>query len=259
MISVLLAVNKDHDGLLKKTLKSLESQTYQDWELVVVDDGSKDDTHEVIVDFQRNHVGKVLILTNQVNVGLTKSLIWGAKHCKGGYIARIDSGDEYFPDKLKKQIDFLVQNPEYGLIGCGYINRQNGKNKMIKVPISDGLIRKTIHRINPFAHSCVVMRKEIYEKTGGYDADIIYGQDYDLWFRFLKITKAANISECLCFRNVHDDSISISKQKLQMKQCLKTQWKYMNKLNLLYYFYLIEPILVMIIPRKLKRIIKNFF
>jgi len=114
----------------------------------------------------------------------------------------------------------------------------------VSLPEADLEIRNSIVRHNPFAHSCILIRKEVYEKVGGYDPGIVYGQDYDLWFRVIRLVKVANLPDILCRRSVNSGSISHQKQNEQMRQCLRTQWKYMSRRNPLNYLYMVEPFLL---------------
>lgn len=259
MISVILSVRDNLDGLLEKTLKSIEQQTYTDWELVAVDDGSTDDTSDILNKFLNLHRDRVDFIVNEKNIGLTKSLVRATSRARGQYLARIDSGDEFFPDKLQKQVEFLERYSDYGIVGCNYINRYLPNNSVRKniMPDSDVAIRKTILKRNPFAHSCVMMRQDVYRESGGYNSEIVFGQDYDLWFRVLKITKAANLREFLCHRTIHAQSISYVKQRAQMRQCVKTQWKYMNRWNPVNYFYLIEPTAIFLVPTKIRIFVRR--
>jgi len=260
MISILLSVRDNYDGFLVKTLESISRQTYTDWELIAVDDGSSDNTSEILNKFFERYRGRVKIITNKENIGLTKSIILAENLAHGQYLARIDSGDEFLPDKLQKQIRYIESNKELGIVGCNYFNKNlySKNTKKCIMPEADSLIRRTILRRNPFAHSCVVMCRDIYRKAGGYNPAVAFGQDYDLWFRVLRISKAANLQEFLCLRTIHAQSISYTKQRDQMRQCLKTQWKYMNKWNPINYVWLIEPSIIMIMPTKIKNLARKF-
>lgn len=257
MVSILLAVYNGEKNL-PDTLKSIEQQIYNMWELIAVDDGSTDGTQSMIRAFKYNYPHKVTILKNAVNIGLTRSLILATKEARGDCLARIDAGDIFSTDKLEKQIAFLDHNANYGIVGCNYINTfpPSKTKKTSNVPLTDTQIRTTILRKNPFAHSCIIIRRHIYQQAGGYDPNIRYGQDYELWFRVLKLTNAANLPDNLCTRTMSDESISYRKQKEQMWQCLKTRWKHMNKLKPWHYFYLIEPLSMALIPIMIKKMIR---
>jgi glycosyltransferase involved in cell wall biosynthesis len=254
MISILLSVhNGAHD--LPKTLESIIQQTYSNWELIAVDDASSDETGAILKSAQKRFPGKVRVLINTPNLGLTRSLVRAEEAAKGEFLARLDSGDTYDARKLEKQRAFLVDHPEHGVVGCAYVNHsENGGHARTYHPSeTDTEIRKTILKRNPFAHSAVLLRRSIYQRAGGYNPAIRYAQDYDLWFRLLQHGKAANLSEVLCFRTINPGSISYQKQKEQMRQCLATRWKYMNKRNPLHYLYLLEPLGVALTPLGIKR------
>ncbi|MEX1997126.1 MAG: glycosyltransferase [Candidatus Andersenbacteria bacterium] len=255
LVSVLLSVHQDAHSELVKTLDSVVRQTYPRWELITVDDGSIDATHDILTDFQERYSIQVLLLKNSTTLGLTKSLVCAANMAKGIYLARLDSGDEFEADKLSQQVAFLEAHPNYGIVGCNYINTlfPEGASRKYRLPETDSAIRKTIVKKNPFAHSCVLLRTSAYEKVGGYDPAIRYGQDYDLWFRMLTLAKAANLPDFLCRRTIHKGSISYQKQRAQMFQCVKTQWKYMDKTNPLHYAYLLEPLLLAAMPQQATR------
>ncbi|HAZ28786.1 MAG TPA: hypothetical protein DCY48_03385 [Candidatus Magasanikbacteria bacterium] len=262
MISILLGVyNGEND--LPQTLASIAHQTYTDWHVVAVDDGSCDRTYDVLAQFQKQFPQKTTLLKNDQNMGLTKSLIKAAAVATGSYLARLDAGDEFLPAKLEKQIDFLEHHQDYGIIGCNYINTflPSGKEKKSRLPIDNNDIQKTLIKKNPFAHSCVLIRKKIYTKAGGYDETIRYGQDYELWFRILRLSKGANLSDHLCVRTIHTNHISLSlgyrKQRQQMWQGMKTQWKYMSKKNAKHYLYMLGLLSLILIPDMIKKYLKK--
>lgn len=259
MVSILLSVLNGARSL-PETLTSIDRQTFSDWELIAVDDASIDDSFRFLGEFQQKHLGKVTVLRNERNLGLTRSLIRAAGQAQTKYIARIDAGDRFISQKLEKQVAFLEQHPDYAIVGCNYVNvfLPSSVERKSSVPLTDGEIRKSIVRKNPFAHSCVVMRTDAYRQAGGYDAQMRFGQDYDLWFRMLKVAKAANLEDSLCIRTVQEDSVSGIYRRPQMWQTLKTQWKYMSKANPVHYAYLIEPLVMMLIPGALKKILRPY-
>lgn len=258
MVSVLLSVFNGAERL-PVTLASLASQTYTDWELVAVDDASSDTSWSILKEFQSRFSGRVQLIRNEQNRGLTQSLNRAAEVAKGKFLARIDVGDEYFSSKLQQQVNFFSHHPDYGLIGCNYINQLGvaGAKRTSQVPETDCAIRQAIFRKNPFAHSCIVMRTDLFHQAGGYDTTVRYGQDYDLWFRLLQRTKAANLPEVLCLRLLDDQSLSITFRRAQMRQTLKTQWRYMNKLKPKHYLYLLEPLGMMVLPEVVRRRLRS--
>ncbi len=259
MVSILLAV---YNGALSlsETLESIAQQTYTDWELIAIDDGSTDTSFSVLLDFQKQHPTKIQIYQNSKNLGLTKSLIIAATHARGEYLARIDAGDIFLKEKLDRQVRFLKTHTDHGIVGCNYINfdKVKGTEKKKNMPLTHEDIQSHILKKNPFAHSCILMKKNEYIQSGGYAPSVRYVQDYDLWFRMLSITKGANLPEYLC-RRVIDTAVSIggTRQKQQMWQRLKIQWRYMSKKNPLHYIYMLEPIGILVLPERIKKYLRH--
>lgn len=246
---------------LDKTFESLKMQTFQDFRIVAINDHSNDGTLELLKKWQ-GIFGEIrfTIIDNEVNSGLTKSLNKGLFLIKEVYTARIDADDWWHPEKLEKQIAFLEQFPNYGIVGCNYINIANNQKKQIITPETDATIKKTLFRRNPFAHSCVVFRTDIIKNAGGYDENIRYGQDYELWLRCSLNTKFYNIQEFLCFRNA-ESGISFEKQNEQMLQCIKTQIRYIKKLHrsLFEYRFILEPLIVILTPAFIRNLKRKIF
>lgn len=243
---------------LDRTFESLNAQTFQDFRIIAINDHSNDDTLRLLEKW-RDIFGEIrfTIIDNETNIGLTKSLNKGLSSIKEAYAARIDADDWWHPEKLEKQIAFLEHSLNHGIIGCNYINMANGQERQIVLPETDETIKKDMLRRNPFAHSCVVFRTDIIRNIGGYDENIRYGQDYELWLRCSLKTKFHNIQELLCFRNA-ESGISFEKQNEQMLQCLKTQMHYIRELHRspFEYRFILEPLVVLLTPafiRDLKR------
>lgn len=246
---------------IDRCLKSIFEQSYKNTKVVCVEDKSTDDTLEKILVWQKKFgPDRFLIIRNEVTMGVTKSSNRGLTKINTAYTARIDADDWWDKNKLEKQINFLIKNPDYKIIGCNYININGNIKKGIITAQDDNLIKKTIIKNNPFAHSCVIYETELAKKIGGYDETIKYGGDYELYLRFFPFTKFYNIQEFLCFRSVENEGISIKRQKEQMLQGIKTQLKYVRKYNLpkFNYIYITKLIAVILTPkliRNLKRAI----
>lgn len=246
-VTVLLSVFNG-EKYLDRCLESLFNQTYSCFNILCIDDGSTDSTLKKLKTWKyKFKPGRMKYISNHLNQGLTKCLNVGLKMINTTYTARIDSDDWWEPDKLEKQLKYLKSNPGYGVIGCNYTNLRNSKQIKVVLPESDYQIKQRIIIKNPFAHSCVVFDTLLVKKLGGYDSDIRYGQDYDLWLRCFPQTKFHNLQEFLCHRSI-GSGISVSHQKEQMLQCMKTQIRYIRLYNLspLNYIYLIEPLALVI-------------
>lgn len=252
-VAILLGVYNG-EATLARCLESIASQSYVDWQLVIVDDASTDDTRRILEIWQQRFGGKLQVIRNDTNLGLTKSLNRGLARIMARYTARIDADDWWAADKLALQLGFLRQHRDYGVIGCNYRNVGLQGAKQVLMPQSDEAIRASIIRRNPFAHSCVVFDTKLVQSIGGYDARVRYGQDYDLWLRCLPRTRLANLPDSLCWRSV-GRGISVERQRQQMLQSMRTQLKYIRKyrLPLSSLWALAEPLGVVLAPRWLRQ------
>lgn len=186
---------------IRKAIESVWKQTYQNIEIVIIDDGSKDETPEIISELSKKDP-RIVILTNKTNLGFVKSLNKGVGKVKGKYIARIDD-DDFWSDKekLEKQVEFLETQPNYVLVGGGIIkiNKKNREIARYLFPEKDKDIRKSILIDNLFAHSTVLFRKEAWQKVGGYDQNFGFFADMDLWMKLGKIGKFYNFQEYFAY------------------------------------------------------------
>jgi glycosyltransferase involved in cell wall biosynthesis len=245
---------------LDATFKSLGMQTFQDFRIIAINDHSTDQTLSLIKKWQEK-MGKdrFIVIDNEENIGLTKSLNKGLNKITELYTARIDADDTWDTTKLEKQIAYLEKYPKCGIIGTWYKNISSKDERRVTLPVTDIEIKKSIFKRNPFAHSCVVFRTELIKEVGLYDENARYGQDYELWLRLLPKTTFANIPEFLCFRNI-EDTLTTRNQRAQMFQCVQTQLKYLKLYDrpITEYRFIIEPFLVAIAPEWLRTLKRKF-
>jgi len=185
---------------IEKAIKSVLQQSYKDWELIILDDASTDSTEAISI----KYVGldpRIKYIKNETNLRLAQNLNKGIKLSSGIFIARIDEDDIWIDrNKLSKQIDFLNKNPKCVLVGTGFeIIDESGKKNIRHVvsPTEDTLLRKIILRHNPFCHSSVLFRKLDVVKIGGYDQQVTYGEDWDLWLRLGVMGTLATLSDIM--------------------------------------------------------------
>ena len=199
---------------LGKAIDSILSQSFNDFELIIINDGSTDNTLEVLAKYGDPRI-KVI---TQENLGLPKALNQGLAIARGSYIARQDADDISLPTRLEKQVQFLDQNPEYGLIGtwsqimtpAGLTDRQHLH------PTSNGQIQVQLLMNNQFVHSSVMFRASCLKTTGQYSEDPEHfpPEDYDLWLKIAKHFMVANLPEVLL--QYLEEPNSISRTKLEL-------------------------------------------
>ena len=212
-VSVVMSVYNG-EKYLKKAINSILQQSYQNFEFIIIDDGSTDKTSEILKSFKDF---RIKVIRNIENIGLTKSLNKGIKAAKGQYIARMDADDISLPHRLEIQIGFLEKHSDFALVGSSYYQIDDfGKIvAYIKVLTENLEIRAGLLQQNWFGHGSVMMRKSAFVKCKGYNEEFEYAQDYDLWLRLSEYFKVANIEEPLYCWRLTLDNISILQKKKQ--------------------------------------------
>ncbi len=194
--------------MVGEAVDSVLAQTASRYELIVVDDGSTDDTPCRLRDY-----GARLTVLTQNRRGVAAARNRGVRHALGSYLAFLDSDDLWHPLKLQRQLDFMEQNPEVEICQTDEIWIRNGvrvnpRNKHRK-PSGD-IFRASLDLclVSP---SAVMMRRELFERTGGFDESLPVCEDYDLWLRIARDTEVPLIPEALATRRGgHADQLSRS-------------------------------------------------
>jgi glycosyltransferase involved in cell wall biosynthesis len=218
---------------IKVAIESVLTQTFTLWELIVIDDGSNDNTEETINVYTLKDK-RIIYLKNENNLGIQKTLNKGLKEAKGKYIARIDDDDEWIDkDKLEKQVDFLENNPSYVLVGTGVIviNEESLELFRYLLPKDDKSIRNKILSKNCFIHSSVVFKKDSALIFGGYNEsnDTKHIEDYDLWLKLGTVGKLSNLPIYAVKFTIRDDSISSTNKIGQFEKNINLLKRYKNK------------------------------
>lgn len=195
-VSIILPVYNGADWI-QRGIQSVLEQTFTDFELIVIDDGSVDRSWDVISTFS----DKRIIATRQSNHGLAATLNIAAKSARASYIARQDQDDLSFRLRLEKQVEFLNDHPDVGMVGTSaevWIGDAKTE-RLLQHSTEDVSIKFDLLFDNPFVHSSVMIRRNVFEKIGGYceDKSRQPPEDYELWSRVAREFKVANLSELL--------------------------------------------------------------
>ena len=213
VLSIILPVF-NREKYIRDTLKSLIKQSFTDFELIIIDNASTDNTVSIISEFNDN---RICLIKNTENMGIPYARNQGLKIAEGNFIAPFDSDDIALPDKFKKQIDFLQNNPDYGMIGTWVkLIDENGNsiNKHWKLKSKPDRIPAKLLFRNFFAQPSVVIRKEAIPLQG-YHTSFNIGEDYMMWIEISDKYKTYNIPEYLVLCRIHNsNSSSENKQKL---------------------------------------------
>lgn len=206
LISVLTTV-RDGESLLKETLLSVYKQTYTNYEHIVIDDGSADNTWQVIEEFQKTHKDHKIRAIKTEGVGRAKALNMGVEASASDLIAIIDADDLWHKEKLKTQILFLDENKTIDVLGTEI--QLFNENKVTPIELTvDGQVnlismREMVSGCG-VVHSSVLMKKEYCY----YNENRTTQLDYDLWLRLIsKGVKVANLSLVLTYKRVHENQI----------------------------------------------------
>ena len=195
-LSVILPV---YNGLpyLETAIDSVLRQTFQDFELIVINDGSSDGSASIVEKLDDPRIR----FFQQKNQGLAVTLNRGISLSRGEYIARQDQDDVCFPMRLQKQVAYLDANPDVGMVGTSaeILVGNERTNRMLIHPADDASIRFGLLFDNYFVHSSVMLRRSVLEKVGGYSEDKSRQppEDYELWSRVMRTHKLANLPEAL--------------------------------------------------------------
>lgn len=198
-ISVLLPVFND-ERFVGRAVQSILDQTFADFELLVVNDGSTDNTAEVLTAFRDPR----LRIIHQRNAGISAGLNRMIAESCGDFLARMDSDDTCSPHRFAAQVAFLDEHPGVGLVGsaCTIIDEDGSHLRDFPVPLTDSAVRRAMVWGNPMVHSSIMMRRSIVTRVGPYDGRLgkMGIEDYDLWLRVLTVSEIANLSEPLVTR-----------------------------------------------------------
>ena len=211
-------------------------QTFQDWELVVVDDGSTDGSDEIAKRaVMADEYGRVFYARplDGEHIGLAKTLNVGVKCASGSLIARLDADDLMATTRLEQQVQYMAEHPDVGLLGTAVmLMNERGFWEGVDVPpLTDDGIRRAMPYVNPFRHPSVVFRLDVFDRAGGYDPSFPVAQDWDLWTRMAPLTQMANLPEPLTFRRQHPEQVSARRAKARRLAEARIRWRQGNVLG----------------------------
>ena len=221
-VSVLMSVR---DGMpwLEGAIASILGQTLADLELIVLDDGSRDGTGRFLGSLQDPR----LRVRRQSPVGLTASLNRALALARAPLVARLDADDFAVPERLARQVAFLEAHPEVGVLGSAAreVDLEGREVDVIRPPLDDAAIRRTLIRANPFVHSTVVVRRAALDRAGAYDERLAVAQDYDLWMRLAAVTRLANLPDALVTRRLLPNRMSATREGERLRTEVGVRWR----------------------------------
>ena len=214
-VSILMPVYKTSQ-YLREAVDSMLSQTFTDFELIVLNDCSPDNAEDILDEYTDPRIVRYL---GEKNVGLANVLNVGMRMAKGKYIARMDSDDLSTPNRLEVQVDYLEQHPNIDLCSCGMILFGAKDGKWVRESDPDK-VRITALFFSPILHASSIWRKEVFEREGLYfEQEMVPAEDYDLWCRALaKGLRMVNIPECMYLYRIHANQATGNTERTSRKE-----------------------------------------
>lgn len=213
-VSVIVGYYKRR-AVLGKTIDSLMSQSFRDFEIIVFDDASKDGTAEALAELSTKYDdARFRYRVHEKNRGFVNGLVDAISDARGEYIAIQGSGDVSLPRRLEYQVALLDGNPDVGLVGSWYRSIKEETNDVQTVrPNANDVELSDLMQRNYFTHGEVMFRRSVYERAGGYRREFKYVQDLDLWLRMRRFARFATVQEILYERYIRTDGVTSNLEK----------------------------------------------
>lgn len=243
---------------LKESLDCIVKQSYSNWEVILCDDASIDDTLKIAKTYVEKYPNKFVLLKNETNKGLNYTLNRCLEKASGEFIARMDGDDRCDYERFMKEVTLLNENTDISIVSTNmYFFDEDGiwgKTSTKHMPVKKDFLKAT-----PFCHAACMVRKQAYDNVGGYTVDkrLLRVEDYHLWIKMYALGyKGMNIQECLY--SMRDDRSAQNRRKFKYR--LNEAFvkivaiKYL-KLNKISYLQCIIPIIKGMLPSKMYRIL----
>jgi glycosyltransferase EpsE len=250
LISIIMGIY-NCGSTLAEAIDSIIAQTYTNWELIMCDDGSLDNTYEVASKYVQKYPQKIKLIQHKKNQGLNITLNDCLKEANGKYIARMDGDDISLPERFQKEFEFLESNPQYAIVSTPMIYfDEKGDFRTGKGGYEPELSSFVL--TTPFCHAPCMVRKDAYDAVGGYSEckDRLRVEDRDLWIRMYdKGYKGYNLSEPLY--KMRDDRNAYKRRKFRYRiNAAKIGIFAIKTFNLPKWYYIkcLRPIMVGLLP-----------
>jgi GT2 family glycosyltransferase len=193
---------------LAAAIESILAQSFSNWELVAVDDGSTDASGRILAKYAA--ADPRVVVHRQENGGVSAASNRGLELARGSLVARLDADDVSLPGRLEQQHRFLRDHPEVGMVGgqAAIIDRDGREVAEVRYPLDDAAIREQLKQTTAFVHSSVMIRKEVLDQAGGYRSEFDTVEDLDLWLRIAERAQLAHLPERVVAYRIHPDQAS---------------------------------------------------
>jgi glycosyltransferase involved in cell wall biosynthesis len=245
---------------LPQCLESIREQTYSLWELIIVNDGSTDDSDTIIQHFIQTSSNPVVYLKLEQNKGIAYGLNLGIQHAKGSYIARIDADDIMLKERLAVQVKFLEEHPNIDILGSDAIEIDDLGRKIsyLKTLTEDAMIKKELIGRCSMLHPTIMFRAKVFDHKIFYRDLYPVSEDRDLWLRLMPFVHFCNQPLPLILRRTHSNQVTMSKKVYVDTFRLTRHYLLEHKMLLKYGHYLIKPLIITLLPNYFYTAIRNF-
>lgn len=259
LVSVVMPAYKA-EKYIAAAIESILDQTFRDFELIIVDDGSTDGTLQIINMYSKADE-RIVVLKNERNLRVNRTTNKGIEAARGKYVAIMNADDISLPERLGKQVKFMEKHPEVGIVGgtmliINEVGKVTGERHYYT---QDKEIRKHIFRFSPFCHPTVMIRRAVLEKSGLYDPYYESAGDYEIYFRIGLHAKFANLEDKLIKYRVVPGSLTTGGLKTMELKTIEARRKFFdsdayqaNKMERIYNFLHLLSVRIPIIPSKQK-------
>lgn len=226
-VSVLMTV-KDGEKYVRTAIESILAQTFTDFECIIINDGSRDATADIIREYSDS---RIIFLSNPNNLGLSKSLNIGLEKARGIYLARMDADDISVLHRFELQVNYLDAHPEIAVLGGGFslIDADNKILQSFQFPLSHEVIVWSLAFFNPIVHPSVMMRTSVVKALDSYNVQLRRSQDYDLWWRVSFSSKLGNLAETLVLLRQHATQVSREYRSDQLEHGIEINAKHLSR------------------------------
>ena len=230
-ISVLLPVYNAGSYLIP-AIESILAQDLIDFEFIIIDDGSTDDSTDIIREYARKDQ-RIQPFFHQSNLGLVTTLNEGLEAARGEFVARMDADDEALPHRLRTQYLFMKSRPAVAVAGSYIIHmgKTRNRDRLVRLPTASTEIVRVLESENCIYHPSVMMRREPIISLGGYRPEFIHAEDYDLWLRVCQSYEIANIPVTLLRYRINPKGYTLSRPWVQLYYVFLAQIHYQGGEN----------------------------
>lgn len=237
---------------LPRAIDSILRQTLGDLELIVVDDGSTDQTPEIVRKIDDDRI-RYMPLVHQ---GIPRSLNVAIGAATAPVIAVQDADDWSLPERLERQLAVLEADPSVAVVGCRMreVDEDGRAMPTPRLPLASGDVRNALLRFNPIPNTAAAFRRDVVVAHGGFDPRFRYAMDYDLWCRISNEHRVVNIPECLAVRTMGDGNAGALREREQIRETIRIRVEtYRHRRAFWAVPYLARPIVSLLLPLRIKR------